>query len=646
MNIDSVVQDLFSQAQSKSSLDYLFTLLRVEGIKLRVQDPLLKLKADLAPITDGLSIGELHPLYRSMVIVEEPLALVANLLNCIQGQPYNSLPFHHLKQGQWPNERKPTPAEVVQELFNLATKAGIIDLARIINEAYPTEIVDECLSQSLPSSEQFQVAFQTCRSFLEVLLDTYFMERRKFRGQQKLYKLPRFEVLELLVDDESGLYGFRMHFSNGSSAFFERHNDGAMGQNIQLNPHIDFFVGCLDDLRTEWHVGALRLYEIGLPGRYNELGEWKPIVYPGKPDVLLKEVSQLSEDLDVQGTLFYIMATGHRVIEFVVRISVELPHQSFTFGKDLHFWMCPLLDDQLHSGRNVRLYDGWYDVEETDPEYLRQAIANIGLGVNRMAFAYDAAVDWCLKYRMNLSSKPLATPSEDDVHILDSLLRDFPQTDDAFLLDAAIDWYTRGKTSHNVFNAFLCYYIAIESVATAVTEGDADFGLGYLKESKTELKEKRVACIQEKLDRLYIDNPVKFVTESYFDCVDTLKRKTQSVAELVFGPSHEYIQALFSKGNDGYSLSEIRSKLAHGGVTLIDWKHENLVRNRLGEIAEISKQFLTRIIFLLKPTDALPSWSRCFKSSMHFSDPRSTLFTTDERVLPSADWKIRPEWIS
>jgi len=43
-----------------------------------------------------------------------------------------------------------------------------------------------------------------------------------------------------------------------------------------------------------------------------------------------------------------------------------------------------------------------------------------------------------------------------------------------------MDWYVRGRTSNNIFLRFLSYYISLESVASAIIEGDADINLGFL----------------------------------------------------------------------------------------------------------------------------------------------------------------------
>jgi hypothetical protein len=75
-----------------------------------------------------------------------------------------------------------------------------------------------------------------------------------------------------------------------------------------------------------------------------------------------------------------------------------------------------------------------------EPEYIRSAIAYIGINVNRMAFSYKGVVDWRVKYRIIMPSSSCATPTEKDIHVLDSLLKKFPTTEDAIILDAAIDW--------------------------------------------------------------------------------------------------------------------------------------------------------------------------------------------------------------
>ncbi|MFW6121957.1 MAG: hypothetical protein ACOC80_13825, partial [Petrotogales bacterium] len=342
-------------------------------------------------------------------------------------------------------------------------------------------------------------------------------------------------------------------------------------------------------------------------------------------------------------SIFYMMCTGHRVIEFVVRTSIEMPLEHFTFGKKLHFFRCPSHSDIPNTYPNLRIYDGWLKLDSVDPEQIRASIAGIGVGINRMAFAYNQRADWRIKYKMTMSPGSCATPSKDDLRVLDKILKEFPKTEDAIILDAAIDWYNRGKLSRNVFTSYLCNYIALERVAIAVADGHADLGLDYHRENKQERKQKRIECIQEKYNEVYETDPERFVREAYFDCIIGITRKVRQVTEKVFGVDHKYHKALFEE-QQGLSLSDIRSKIAHGEFTLIDRDTEALVRKRLPEIAEICKEFLVRVTFILKPTESLPQWAQKFASHVSFTDPRNTLVVTKESMLATKDWRIRPEW--
>ena len=575
--------------------------------------------------------------------------MFSNLVKCSIKKPFEVSPFQHLYTGHFPNRVKPAIKAVVDEIISSLEDANFGNLAGLIRESYPDGAIAACsiknnktISRS-PTYDELKVYYYNCYNFITQLIKLYFSERLKYHGKPKYYKLPRFEVLELLTNEDMGLYGFIVYFSNGSVARFIRHKDSTECVNLILDSPINFMVGMLDELKDEWRIGEKRLYEIGLPGRYNKLGEWKPLIYPGNSDSLQKDASTLSEDPDVQGILFYMMCTGHRAIEFVVLTAIDLPSEHLGFGGKFFLYKCPPLDKDSKIDHNFQIYDGTLLLDKVEPDYIFSAIATIGVAVNRIAFAYEGNIHWRLKYNTLFSERGCATPTEEDLKILESIFNSFPEDKDAEIIDAAIDWFNRGKTTRNIFTAFLCYYIAIESVAIAIAKGQAGLDFHQSQDYNHETDSKKIECIQLKYEELFETEPIEFVTQAYFDCVVSLRRRVQRGLELVFGHDHKYISVMFDK-IDGFSLNDIRSKVAHGGFNLLDHENEKLVRSRIGELEEISRDFLIRIIFSLKPADSIPDWSRMHRASLNFNDPRCTLVSSREDIFPNKDWRIRPEW--
>jgi hypothetical protein len=628
------VLELVEQALSAAGLlETVFALLRVEGLRFG-PDPLVMLSHAL-----DREPREAAARYWELASNMETLGLLANLAWCAGQQSFKPLPF-----------ARPTDDEAGARSIREAAEATANALAAVRQDELSALVLIAYSEQALVASQQASGeslgisppdALEALERLLKATLAAERDARRRFIGQPALLKLPQFEVLELLIHDVDGLYGFRVHFSNGSTAEFERGAEHTSAMNIILGSPINFMVEDLDALKPEWYVGGRPLYETGLPGRYNLPGSWKPIIFPGDPADILSRVRSLSEDPDVQGAIFYVMATGHRVIEFVVRTPLELPIENVGLGEHLRLFKCSPKGNGF--GGNIRVYDGTFTLESVQPDFVRRAIATIGVGVNRLAFACGAGVDWRTKYSTHVREQGFAIPSEGDLELLDSVLKEFPATEDSIVLDAAIDWFNRGRSSRNVFVSFLSFYIAFESVAAAIADGEADLGVQYKQVSKEQRRARRRECIEVKHDALYAIDSVRFVSEAYFDCVVGLKKKTRRVAELVFGVGHPALAALFERSSQP-SLSDIRGALAHGVYTLLDIEHEQLVRQRLREIEQITREFLTRLIFQLSADTPIPTWAQEHSISVSMGDPRTTLYATAESILPTTDWTIRAEW--
>jgi len=640
---------LFDTAKNNGGLEYVFTLVRVDGLSFDTPDPLVGLWAKLSTFRTAPDPAHQLSQYCDLAASDAPLSLVTNLLNCGHGRPYNISPFNHLRRGHFPNIIEPTISQRATALAQMATADGEAEVARVITDAYPNQLLASCTdaTQGAGGTNDSQAALNNLFLFLQNLLETYFTRRREFRSSPRFFKLPQFEVLELLVNDDVGIFGFRVHFSNRSSAEFVRHIAATICTNLTLGERVGFHVGSFDELTHEWRVGEKWLYEVGLPGRYNELGNWKPLVYPSDSQALVERARALSNDPGIQGALFYMMCTGHKVIEFAVRTSVDLPidaDESFGLSRQLQLWKCPVPEGEQSHGPVV-LYDGNLFLEETDPESIRLAIDTIGAAMNRLAFAFGASIEWTLKYQLEQSAQGCEVPSKEELQLLREVMAaDSASPRDLFALDAAIDWYNQGSSSKNIFTRFLCYYIALESLSTAVADGDADFGVGYQRPNAAERRRTMLECIEAKQNELLNLDPKRFIVEAYFECVLSLKKKTRCIVELVFGEGHPYVVRLFEK-RDGYSLSDIRGRLAHGGFTLVERDDEQLVKARLPEIEQIAREFLVRLAVHLKPSDLPPTWSQRHRVAISMSDPRSTLCTSTLDVLPRTDWRIQPEWL-
>ena len=116
---------------------------------------------------------------------------------------------------------------------------------------------------------------------------------------------------------------------------------------------------------------------------------------------------------------------------------------------------------------------------------------------------------------------------------------------------------------------------------------------------------------------------------------------------LVFGEDSRYIKDLFenAEGENKYSLYQIRNKIAHGNLTLLNKNDVELVRSRLWDMNNIAKELIMRLSCSLKPSDKLPKWSEIRGMAISGYDPRAFLIANNDKMFPKdADWRIKSEW--
>jgi len=645
--VKEILKELFMQAQLKGGIHYIFTLLRVTSITTEL-DSLLKIKATIKELNHScVSDSDFLDKYKAIMKINDPLDLIANLINCIDEQGYNINPFLSLNKGNFPHIIQPNISERIQFLLKMCEEKNHLSIINVLKEAFPEKLVRLIISEGIPYNideiKYLKKVYKKSKIFFNTLIEIQEKRRFDFLKQPKLHKLPRFEVLELISSPDFGLYGFKIHFSNGKFALFERFSNKTNCVNITLNYPLGLFVGDKDEMRDEWRIGEKRLYEVGLPGRYNKYGEWKPLVYPGNSDTLQKEAFSFSKDPKIQGSLFYMMCTGHRVVEFVICSNLNLPIEYSTFGNKLYLYKCSPTDEKGFPVSNMHVYDGWIELDSIDVNSIKNAIDYIDIVASRLAFAFNCSIRWCVKYNMSSMKSGFASPTKQDILFLNKFLKNFPTHEDVIILDSAIGWFNHGKNSTNIFIQFLCYYIVLESIAITIIGGKGDFGLMFTKKTKDKKKELKTRCIKAKHKELYKSDPIKFIMEAYFDCCGSLKSKTQEIIKLIFGDKHEYFKKLF-ENEKGESLYDIRGTLAHGRLSYSDESSRKIVEERIYDIERIARDLIFRLILRLKPGEKIRYWSGRQALFFSTSDPRSTLVVSDEKIIPNKDWHIRAEW--
>ena len=89
------LEKLFQTAEKIGGIEYIFTLLRVEGITRNKQDALLELKSLIESFAVAIPDQEVVEKYKKYAENKETFNLLANLVNCATKKPYKFMPFLH-----------------------------------------------------------------------------------------------------------------------------------------------------------------------------------------------------------------------------------------------------------------------------------------------------------------------------------------------------------------------------------------------------------------------------------------------------------------------------------------------------------------------------------------------------------------------
>lgn len=278
----------FQEALDKSPFDALCTLLRPRGMHDAGWDVLDESQATFDDFNwilkeaqeqkDELCTRRLALHYYCFVIEMNAVhEMMMNLLRCLSGQHYLPFPLAHLnrkrkKGGMWDSvipASMPTKIRAIRELAKQLHKDTLVErLDYVFNDSLRNAIahsdyilLDKELRIFGGGPPRGMELLEVDRligftfSFLSGLLKAQANMRYVLRNAKRFHKWDNYEVLELL-SDETGVYGFHVHFSNGSKSTFTRDKNGVTQINMTLRDGIGFMVGIADDLEPVWKVNG------------------------------------------------------------------------------------------------------------------------------------------------------------------------------------------------------------------------------------------------------------------------------------------------------------------------------------------------------------------------------------------------------
>lgn len=422
----SYFDHLFCRARDANGLQCVYALLRVSGVEDGGWDPFIEAQEALIEFSKILkniskkgicksSFRLALLIYCHSVEMSAPYHILFNLLQCIQKKDYIPFPF----PGQL-NKKKSfsiRPLLPVAKLAKIEEECEKIDETKLINK-FKTFFDDEIRNAFYHSDysftdEEFRICENSlsrtvlledlseklarCFAFYQAFFDIYKHIRFSFKKSKKFHRLQNFEVFELITNSKEGLVGFKMHFSNGAQAFFQRQKERVHGINIRLEEDgINFFVADQSKLQYKWLVNGNTFREKNT--RYNAPCTWKPILFHGNSGDIINEIKKETSDKDIQGCLFYIKCTGHESIEFVIKSDKQINKNELKNSK-IKTILCEC------SSKNNWIYDCTYYANSNKAREIKKGINRIKKHIAGLC-QKGIKCDYILKYSLFAKADP------------------------------------------------------------------------------------------------------------------------------------------------------------------------------------------------------------------------------------------------
>lgn len=280
---------LFKKAFESRPFDALCTVLRVKGMYTVGWDAFEEsldafddfnwlLQKSVSERGDRCARRIMLLIYCQTIEMTAVHEMLANLLHCMAGKPYVINPFKHLvgtRKKVLSYGIPPSAKQKFREIKRFAKEAHDENLPRYI-DLFFNDQVRNAFSHSdyVLTDREFRGGdcigvgaldhlIGTCLDFYEAFITSYKRWLVTLCRGKRYHKWPNYEVLELLPDKNESVYGFNVHFSNGSEATFSRTRSGieAINLSFEQDGTVNFFSGNLDKLEPVWKVNGERILD-------------------------------------------------------------------------------------------------------------------------------------------------------------------------------------------------------------------------------------------------------------------------------------------------------------------------------------------------------------------------------------------------
>jgi len=352
------------------------------------------------------------------------------------------------------------------------------------------------------------------------------------------------------------------------------------------------------------------------PGKYNKWCERRALVcndqaiiskanlYLRKKNLSQKEKAALflHELVNCQGLEFVVFSSAKfkKAVNLPGNIVLVPCFYPEVAGKS---WNDRLVQLTIMMQEHARfVYDGWLPISDWNIEDLRESVNHL----NRILTLFSNQERIWFMWEPKYIPHQLYPPSHliEDNHLneitdLNLIIQTWPDNDVSAYY-RGLSWLSQSLILPQPAARFLFCIVSIESLVTYIEREATNDSIFYsLKSSRPYTKEEREKCIEDTLNHHLINNPINAIQISYSKCVRSITKILQDHLKRVFINDPESYSLLFENEISGMTLYELRHKLAHGGIDMMDDVQREIISSRIWDIENITRKYYNAVLKMI-----------------------------------------------